>query len=78
MSDDDDLEGHPRDFADHHPLPDADNSDHPGDEVVDVNTDDESLDDEPAADEDFSLYEEDDLDDDAGDLFVIDDDNLDD
>lgn len=76
--DDDDLEGHPRDFADHHPLPDADNSDHPGDEVVDVNTDDESLDDEPAADEDFSLYEEDDLDDDAGDLFVIDDDNLDD
>ena len=76
--DDDDLEGHPRDFADHHPLPDADNNDHPGDEVVDVNTDDESLDDEPAADEDFSLYEEDDLDDDAGDLFVIDDDNLDD
>ena len=78
FDDDDDLEGHPRDFADHHPLPDADNSDHPGDEVVDVNTDDESLDDEPAADEDFSLYEEDDLDDDAGDLFVIDDDNLDD
>ena len=76
--DDDDLEAQPRDFADHHPMPDADQGDHPGDEIVDINTDDENLDDEPAADEDFSLYEEDDLDDDEQNLFVIDDDNLDD
>ena len=76
--DDDDLEAQPRDFADHHPMPDADQGDHPGDEIVDINTDDEDLDDEPAADEDFSLYEEDDLDDDEQNLFVIDDDNLDD
>ena len=76
--DDDDLEAQPRDFTDHHPMPDADQGDHPGDEIVDINTDDENLDDEPAADEDFSLYEEDDLDDDEQNLFVIDDDNLDD
>ena len=80
MSDDDDeLEEQPKDFAAHQHMHDSDSDgDHPGDEVVDVNTDDENLDDEPAADEDFSLFEEEgDLDDDD-DLFVIADDSFDD
>lgn len=76
--DDDDLEEQPKDFVAAQHVSDADgDSDGRGDEVIDVNTDDENLDDDLAADEDFSLFEEDDLD--AGDdLFVISDDTLDD
>ena len=43
-----------------------------------VNTDDESFDEEPPADEDFSLFEEEGDFEDDDDLFVIADDNLDD
>ncbi len=78
MSDDDgDLEEQPKDFAAHHVHDSDSDSDGRGDEVVDVNTDDEAFDDELAADEDFSLFEEGDLEDDD-DLFVIADDSLDD
>lgn len=70
--DDDDLEEQPKDFAAHHVHDSDSDSDGRGDEVVDVNTDDEL-----AADEDFSLFEEGDLEDDD-DLFVIADDSLDD
>ena len=75
--DDDDLEEQPKDFAAHHVHDSDSDSDGRGDEVVDVNTDDEAFDDELAADEDFSLFEEGDLEDDD-DLFVIADDSLDD
>ena len=75
--DDDDLEEQPKDFAAHHVHDSDSDSDGRGDEVVDVNTDDEPFDDELAADEDFSLFEEGDLEDDD-DLFVIADDSLDD
>ncbi len=80
--DDDDLEEQPKDFAAHHVHDSDSDSDGRGDEVVDVNTDDEAFDDEAfddelAADEDFSLFEEGDLEDDD-DLFVIADDSLDD
>ena len=75
--DDDDLEEQPKDFAAHHVHDSDSDSDGRGDEVVDVNTDDEAFDDELAADEDFSLLEEGDLEDDD-DLFVIADDSLDD
>lgn len=77
MSDDDeDLEEQPKNFVAH--MHDADvDGEGRGDEVIDVNTDDESLDDDLAADEDFSLFEESDLDDDD-DLFVIADDTLED
>ena len=74
---DDDLEEQPKDFAAHHVHDSDSDSDGRGDEVVDVNTDDEAFDDELAADEDFSLFEEGDLEDDD-DLFVIADDSLDD
>lgn len=75
--DDDDLEEQPKDFAAHHVHDSDSDSDGRGDEVVDVNTDDEAFDDELAADEDSSLFEEGDLEDDD-DLFVIADDSLDD
>ena len=75
--DDDDLEEQPKDFAAHHVHDSDSDSDGRGDEVVDVNTDDEAFDDELTADEDFSLFEEGDLEDDD-DLFVIADDSLDD
>lgn len=76
--DDDDLEEQPKDFAAHQHLHDSDSdAEGRGAEVVDVNTDDEAFDDELAADEDFSLFEEGDLEDDD-DLFVIADDSLDD
>ena len=75
--DDDDLEEQPKDFAAHHVHDSDSDSDGRGDEVIDVNTDDEAFDDELAADEDFSLFEEGDLEDDD-DLFVIADDSLDD
>ena len=76
--DDDDLEEQPKDFAAHQHLHDSDSdAEGRGDEIVDVNTDDEAFDDELAADEDFSLFEEGDLEDDD-DLFVIADDSLDD
>ena len=75
--DDDDLEEQPKDFAAHHVHDSDSDSEGRGDEVVDVNTDDEAFDDELAADEDFSLFEEGDLEDDD-DLFVIADDSLDD
>ena len=75
--DDDDLEEQPKDFAAHHVHDSDSDSDGRGNEVVDVNTDDEAFDDELAADEDFSLFEEGDLEDDD-DLFVIADDSLDD
>ena len=75
--DDDDLEEQPKDFAAHHVHDSDSDSDGRGDEVVDVNIDDEAFDDELAADEDFSLFEEGDLEDDD-DLFVIADDSLDD
>ena len=75
--DDDDLEEQPKDFAAHRVNDSDSDSDGRGDEVVDVNTDDEAFDDELAADEDFSLFEEGDLEDDD-DLFVIADDSLDD
>ena len=75
--DDDDLEEQPKDFAAHHVHDSDSDSDGRGDEVVDVNNDDEAFDDELAADEDFSLFEEGDLEDDD-DLFVIADDSLDD
>ncbi|MEE0510147.1 MAG: DNA-directed RNA polymerase subunit beta [Peptococcaceae bacterium] len=80
MSDDDDeFEEQPKDFAAHQHVHDADSDgDHRGDEVVDVNTDDESFDEEPPADEDFSLFEEEGDFDDDDDLFVIADDSLDD
>lgn len=77
--DDDDLEEQPKDFMAHQHMSDTDgDGDNRGDEIVDVNTDDEAFDDEPAADEDFSLFEEDGDFDDDDDLFVIADDRLDD
>ena len=77
--DDDDLEEQPKDFMAHQQLSDTDgDGDNRGEEIVDVNTDDEAYDDEPAADEDFSLFEEDGDFDDDDDLFVIADDRLDD
>ena len=77
--DDDDLEEQPKDFMAHQQLSDTDSDgDNRGEEIVDVNTDDEAYDDEPAADEDFSLFEEDGDFDDDDDLFVIADDRLDD
>ncbi len=77
--DDDDLEEQPKDFMAHQQLSDTDGEgDNRGEEIVDVNTDDEAYDDEPAADEDFSLFEEDGDFDDDDDLFVIADDRLDD
>ena len=77
--DDDDLEEQPKDFMAHQQLSDTDgDGDNRGEEIVDVNTDDEAYDDEPAADEDFSLFEEDGDFGDDDDLFVIADDRLDD
>ena len=80
MSDDDDeFEEQPKDFVAQQHMHDSDSDgDHRGDEVVDVNTDDESFDEEPPADEDFSLFEEEGDFEDDDDLFVIADDNLDD
>ena len=52
------FEEQPKDFAAHHVHDSDSDSDGRGDEVVDVNTDDEAFDDELAADEDFSLFEE--------------------
>ena len=78
MSDEDDeLEEQPKDFAVQQ-LAEADSEgDNRGDEVVDVNNDDEDMDEDIAADEDFSFFAGEDLEDDD-DLFVIDDDGLDD
>ena len=78
MSDEDDeLEEQPKDFAVQQ-LAEADiEGDNRGDEVVDVNNDDEDMDEDIAADEDFSFFAGEDLEDDD-DLFVIDDDGLDD
>lgn len=80
MSDDDDeFEEQPKDFVAQQHMHDSDSDgDHRGDEVIDVNTDDESFDEEPPADEDFSLFEEEGDFEDDDDLFVIADDNLDD
>ena len=79
MSDDDEFEEQPKDFVAQQHMHDSDSDgDHRGDEVIDVNTDDESFDEEPPADEDFSLFEEEGDFEDDDDLFVIADDNLDD
>ena len=80
MSDDDDeFEEQPKDFVAQQHMHDSNSDgDHRGDEVIDVNTDDESFDEEPPADEDFSLFEEEGDFEDDDDLFVIADDNLDD
>ena len=57
MSDDDEFEEQPKDFVAQQHMHDSDSDgDHRGDEVIDVNTDDESFDEEPPADEDFSLF----------------------
>ena len=79
MSDDDEFEEQPKDFVAQQHMHDSDSDgDHRGDEVIDVNTDDESFDEEPPADEDFSLFEEEGDFEDDDDLFVIAYDNLDD
>ncbi len=78
MSDEDDeLEEQPKDFAVQQLAEPDSEGDNRGDEVVDVNDDDENMDDDIAADEDFSFYSGEDSEDDD-DLFVIADDGLDD
>ena len=79
MSDEDDeSEEQTKEFVEEQQMPESDNEgDKPGDEVVDVNPDDETADDGLAADEDFSMFEGEKLENNE-DLFVIADDSVDD